>query len=65
VRIAFLSPSDTSSRIGHVVLIQNGRTLESHGGAGPDSRPWNGESWQAVTRVYELTGPLAAPPATS
>jgi hypothetical protein len=65
VRIAFLSPTDTSSGIGHVVLIHNGLTLESHGGVGPDSRPWNGESWQAVTTIYELTGLPSSPPATS
>jgi hypothetical protein len=65
VRIAFLSPADTSSHIGHVVLIHNGRTLESHGGVGPDSRPWTGESWQAASAVYELADAPSAPPATS
>jgi hypothetical protein len=54
VRIAFLSPHATSSGIGHVVLIYNGRTLESHGGVGPDSRPWTGGSWQAKTSVFVL-----------
>jgi cell wall-associated NlpC family hydrolase len=54
-RIAFLSPHDTSSGIGHVVLIHNGKTFESHGGVGPDTRPWDGAGWQARSRVYELT----------
>ncbi|WP_315778808.1 MULTISPECIES: chitosanase [unclassified Bradyrhizobium] len=55
VRIAFLRPQDTSSHIGHVVLISGGKTLESHGGGvGPDSRPWTGASWQASTFVYVL-----------
>jgi cell wall-associated NlpC family hydrolase len=54
VRIAFLSPSATSSGIGHVVLLHNGRTLESHGGVGPDSRPWTGTTWQAKTSVFVL-----------
>jgi len=54
VYIAFLSPNDTSSGIGHVVLIHNGRTLESHGGVGPDSRPWNRTGWQAKATVYLL-----------
>lgn len=55
VRIAFLRPQDTSSGIGHVVLIHNGRTLESHGGVGPDSLPWTGAGWQAKAHVYVLT----------
>jgi hypothetical protein len=54
VRIAFLRPQDTSSHIGHVVIISGGKTLESHGGVGPDSRAWTGTSWQASTSVYIL-----------
>jgi hypothetical protein len=54
VRIAFLSPSDSPSGIGHVVLVHLGKTLESHGGVGPDSRPWTGGSWQGKARVYVL-----------
>lgn len=52
VRIAFLSPRDAPHGIGHVVLISGARTLESHGGVGPDSRAWDGTSWQAKTSVY-------------
>jgi chitosanase len=54
VRIAFLRPQDTSSHIGHVVLIAGAKTLESHGGVGPDSRAWTGAGWQARTFVYIL-----------
>ncbi|WP_294537059.1 hypothetical protein [uncultured Rhodoblastus sp.] len=54
VRIAFLSPSDSSEGIGHVVLIHNGKTLESHGGVGPDERPWTSRGWQAKASVYLL-----------
>jgi hypothetical protein len=54
VRIAFLAPQDSPLRIGHVVLISGGMTLESHGGVGPDSREWNGRNWQAKTFVYVL-----------
>lgn len=54
VRIAFLSPNDVSSGIGHVALLHNGYTLESHGGTGPDRRPWTGMGWQAKTKVYLL-----------
>ena len=55
MRIAFLSPHDTSSGIGHVALVHMGMTLESHGGFGPNERPWNGAGWQAKSKVYELT----------
>jgi hypothetical protein len=55
VRIAFLRPQDSPTNIGHVALIHNGRTIESHGGVGPDSRPWTGADWQARTSVYVLT----------
>ena len=55
VRIAFLRPQDVPSRIGHVVLLSGGRTIESHGGVGPDSRAWTGQGWQAKAFVYVLT----------
>src|SRR5208337_2000020 len=64
VRIAFLPPSASPEHIGHVVLIYQARTLESHGHHGPDSRPWNGEAWQAHTVVYTLTD-IQAPPVGS
>jgi hypothetical protein len=54
VRIAFLRPQDTASRIGHVLLVHAGVSMESHGGTGPDSRPWTGTGWQAKTFVYVL-----------
>jgi hypothetical protein len=57
VRIAFLAPQDAPSRIGHVVLLHDGQTLESHGGIGPDSRPWTGTGWQAKASVYLLAPP--------
>ncbi len=62
VRIAFLRPQDAPRRpgqrtgVGHVALVHNSRTIESHGGGvGPDSRPWNKTGWQAKTFVYFLT----------
>jgi chitosanase len=54
VRIAFLRPQDSPQHIGHVVLISQGRTLESHGGVGPNARPWTGAGWQARAHVYFL-----------
>ena len=54
MRIAFLAPQDSPSRIGHVVVIHNGMTLESHGGLGPDSLPWTGQAWQSKARVFVL-----------
>jgi hypothetical protein len=56
VRIAFLRPQDSPSKIGHVALIYNARTLESHGGVGPNARNWTGVGWQALARLYVLTG---------
>lgn len=52
VRIAFLRPQDSPQRIGHVVLVHNARTLESHGGVGPDSRAWTNTGWQVKAFVY-------------
>jgi hypothetical protein len=63
VRIAFLPPSASPEHIGHVVLIYQARTLESHGHHGPDSRPWDGESWQAHTVVYTIADIEALAPA--
>jgi hypothetical protein len=54
VRIAFLEPKDVPSRIGHVVLIRSGRTAESHGGVGPDSRAFDGTGWQSKAKLYVL-----------
>jgi hypothetical protein len=54
VRIAFLRPQDVSSHIGHVLLLSGGRTLESHGGVGPDSRVWTDLSFRTKMFVYLL-----------
>ncbi|BCM88082.1 hypothetical protein [Methylobacterium indicum] len=54
VRIAFLPPNKSKKRVGHVAFIHDGKTIESHGGVGPDSRPWDGRGWQANTNVYLL-----------
>ncbi len=57
VRIAFLRPADSPHKIGHVVLLHNGMTLESHGGVGPDVRPWTRQGWQGKAKVYVLSRP--------
>lgn len=54
IRIVFLRPQDVASHIGHVALVHNGKTLESHGGVGPDTRDWTNTGWQAKTHVYIL-----------
>lgn len=54
IRIAFLAPADAPNGVGHVVLIRNATTVESHGGVGPDSRPFDGTGWQAHAYVYVL-----------
>jgi len=46
-----------TSGIGHIALVLNGETIESHGGTGPDSRPWTGIGWQGACRVWCLTAP--------
>ena len=58
VRIAFLSPQDGGG-IGHVVLIHGGQTCESHGGVGPDRRPWTGAGWQRHAHVFVLCPPAS------
>lgn len=55
VRIAFLRPQDSPNGIGHVVLVYNARTLESHGGVGPNSRAWTNAGWQSKAFVYILS----------
>jgi len=55
IRIAFLNPQDSPEGVGHVVLILNSATVESHGGVGPDSRPFTGVGWQAKAKVYLLS----------
>lgn len=59
VRIAFLRPEDAPDGIGHVALVHDAKTFESHGGTGPDSRPWTDTGWQAKTLVFVLTPPPA------
>lgn len=59
IRIAFLRPQDSPTKIGHVVLIHNAVTYESHGGTGPNSRPWDGQKWQKKAFVYRLTDPTS------
>lgn len=54
VRIAFLRPQDSAKGVGHVVLLLNGMTLESHGGVGPNRRVWSSLSWRHHSHVYRL-----------
>jgi cell wall-associated NlpC family hydrolase len=56
VRVAFLAPRD--GRAGHVAIIYQGETIESHGGTGPDRREWTGARWQGLCTVYALTKPI-------
>ena len=54
IRIVFLRPQDAPSHVGHVALVHNAKTLESHGGVGPDSRNWTNTGWQAKAFAYIL-----------
>lgn len=56
VRIAFLTPEDGGG-VGHVLLIVNGQTCESHGSHGPDHRVWGSEGWMQKMAVYVLSAP--------
>jgi hypothetical protein len=59
LRIAFLAPKALGPKAaGHVALILNDRTMESHSGTGPDSRDWDTDKrWMSLCRVYVLTAP--------
>jgi cell wall-associated NlpC family hydrolase len=61
LRIAFLSPADGGG-VGHVMLVLNGYTLESHGHKGVDRRPWNTTLYpfMALCSMYVLTPPPEA-----
>ena len=58
LRIAFLeplyAPDGSLKEPGHVVLILDGSTLESHGHRGPDSRAWGSQGWMARMSAYVL-----------
>lgn len=56
VRIAFLSPEQAGG-IGHVVLIVNGFTCESHGHKGVDRRAWGSLSFMNEMAVFCLSTP--------
>lgn len=59
LRIAFLAPGALGKgKPGHVALVLNDQTMESHSGTGPDSRPWDSaKRWMSLCRVYVLTAP--------
>lgn len=50
--VAFLAPHD--GHPGHVFFICGGRTLESHGGAGVDSRRWDTGILMRASACYEV-----------
>jgi len=57
VRIAFLEPSQSPENIGHVLLLINGATCESHGSHGPDMRHWGALSFMRDMSLYVLSPP--------
>jgi len=52
LRIAFLPKHEKHP--GHVWLVLNGKTLESHGHKGPDRRPWDTSALKKVNACYVL-----------
>jgi len=51
--IAFLRVTP-NRKIGHVWLVHQGMTLESHGGVGVDSRPWDSLALKSCTDCFEV-----------
>lgn len=52
--IGFLPPDATSDKIGHVFLLNDNLTLESHGGKGPDRRIWGRMGFESRCSLYLL-----------
>jgi hypothetical protein len=58
VYVCFCRAGSRGETIGHVWLVHNGFTFESHGGVGPNSRPFNTPILShIVTDVYVLGKP--------
>ena len=61
VRIAFLEPvyeSGSLKEAGHVLLILDGTTYESHGTMGVGNRVWGQYPWMTRMSLYVLTAPV-------
>ena len=58
LRIAFLTPEASGEDIGHVLLVLNGQTYESHGDLGPDSRHYAGLTFRNALQVYVMGLPV-------
>lgn len=44
--------------VGHIALVHNGETIESHGGAGPDRREWDmNATWMAQSKIWVVAKP--------
>ena len=54
LRMWFLTP-EQGGGIGHVLFTCNGQTFESHGGKGPDSRPFGSEPFMHNMAGFALT----------
>lgn len=53
IRIAFLAPRE--GKMGHVALVLEGSTVESHFRTGPDSRDVSGLVWLERCSVFAVT----------
>ncbi len=76
LRIAFIPRLYADGKLkkaGHVWLVHNGLTMESHGGVGPSRRPWNSSPLTSrvngcyvLARLYSMTlGPITTSSSTS
>ncbi len=55
ITLAARNPVTGRLGIGHIALVRDGRTIESHGGRGVNSREWTGKGWQGRCAVYVLS----------
>ncbi|MBC7808497.1 MAG: hypothetical protein H7145_20375 [Akkermansiaceae bacterium] len=55
ITLAARNPVTGRMGIGHIALVWNGRTIESHGGRGVNSREWTGKGWQGRCAVFVLS----------
>lgn len=52
--IAFLSPKPGNAWPRHVWLVVAGKTMESHGSGGVNSRPWNTPALRGCKKCFEV-----------
>ena len=54
LRLAYLSPENTSDDIGHILLICDGMTYESRGSVGPSTQQWGAQGYHRLMKLLVL-----------